>query len=133
MVDTQWGAGWAVTPARLSDRRRSDLVFYNPQTGAARLASSDGRGGFTYQARTWPAGLAVQAADLEGDGRDDLFGYSPRSGVWWTAAFSSRGVSESTGNGPQAGTRPPAISTATAAPTSSFTTRSADSASAFTR
>jgi hypothetical protein len=97
VVDTQWGAGWTVTPARLNDLRRTDLVLYNPQTGAARLASSDGRGGFTYQTRTWPAGLAVQAADLEGDGRDDLFGYSPRSGVWWTAAFSSLGITESRG------------------------------------
>ncbi len=97
VVDTQWGVGWAVTPARLSDRRRSDLVFYDSQTGAARLASSNDRGRFTYQSRTWPAGLAVQAADLEGDGRDDLFGYSPQSGAWWTAAFSSRGVSEATG------------------------------------
>ena len=97
MVDTQWGVGWAVTPARLSSRRRSDLVFYDPQTGAARLASSNDRGRFTYQSRTWPAGLTVQAADLEGDGRDDLFGYNPQSGAWWTAAFSSLGVSESTG------------------------------------
>jgi hypothetical protein len=97
VIDTSWGAGWTVTPARLSDRRRSDLVFYDPKTGAARVATSDGRGGFTSEARTWPAGLALQAADLEGDGRDDLFGYSPHSGVWWTAAFSSRGVSESIG------------------------------------
>jgi hypothetical protein len=97
VVDMPSGAGWTVTPARLSDRRRSDLVFYDPKTGASRVATSDGRGGFTYQTRAWPAGLALQAADLEGDGRDDLFGYSPRSGVWWTAAFSSLGITESRG------------------------------------
>ena len=97
VVDTKWGAGWAVTPARFSDARRSDLVFYDAQTGAARVASSDGRGGFTSQTHTWSSGLALQAADLEGDGREDLFGYSSHSGAWWTAAFSSRGVSESKG------------------------------------
>jgi hypothetical protein len=97
LVDTKWGAGWAVTPARLSDARRSDLVFYNAQSGAARVAVSDSRGGFTSQTYTWPSGLALQAADLEGDGRDDLFGYSSHSGAWWTAAFSSDGISESKG------------------------------------
>ena len=97
VADTTWGAGWAVTPARLSDPRRSDLVFYDAHTGAARVASSDGRGGFTSRTHTWSSGLALQAADFEGEGRDGLFGYDSRSGVWWTAAFSSRGVAESKG------------------------------------
>ena len=86
-----------MTPARLSDPGRSDLVFYDAQTGAARVAVSDGRGGFTSQTHTWSSGLALQAADLEGDGREDLFGYSSHTGAWWTAVFSSRGVSVSKG------------------------------------
>jgi hypothetical protein len=97
VVDTKWDAGWAVTPARLNDPRRSDLVFYDARTGAARVAVSDGRGGFTSQTHRWSSGLALQAADLEGDGREDLFGYSSQSGAWWTAAFSSAGVSVSKG------------------------------------
>src|SRR5206468_1394048 len=68
VIDTQWGAGWTVTTARLSDLHRSDIVFYNPTSGAVRLATTDGRGGFTYQSRTWPSGLALHAADFDGDG-----------------------------------------------------------------
>jgi hypothetical protein len=97
VVDTQWGAGWSVTPARLSDLRRSDLVFYDPKSGKARLAVSDGRKGFTYRDQIWTSGLMLHAADLNGDRRDDLFGYSAQSGVWLTAMFSRVGVSQSIG------------------------------------
>jgi hypothetical protein len=88
---TDWGIGWVVTPARLSDPRRSDLVFYNPTVGSARLAFSDSRGGFSYEAREWVPGLSLQAADLNGDGRDDLVGSNARTGVWLATAVT-RGV-----------------------------------------
>jgi hypothetical protein len=97
VVDKQWGAGWTLTPARLSDARRSDLVFYDPMTGAARVALSDGRGNFASQPRSWPAGLLLHAVRGAADRGDDVFGYSATTGIWFTAAFSARSYAETAG------------------------------------
>jgi hypothetical protein len=97
VTEAQWGTGSVVTVADLNDDWRSDLAFYDTLTGAARLAISEARGGFTFQTRSWTPGLTLHTADLTGDGHEGVFGYAAETGVWFTGAQTAKGWAEQTG------------------------------------
>lgn len=83
--------GWRVTVGRFGGRVGADLFFYNPDTGAWRLAVNDGRSLVATRTGIWKAGLELHALDVDGDGRDDLFGYNAERGEWMTASAGAQG------------------------------------------
>jgi hypothetical protein len=97
LTESQWSAGSSATVADLNDDARSDIVFYDAASGAARLAFSEPKGGFTFKTQSWTPGLILHAADFTATGRQGLFGYSAQSGVWFSGTQTAKGWVQQTG------------------------------------
>jgi hypothetical protein len=82
---------WQIFSADVNADRLSDVLLYQPETGAWREGLNHGDGTFDYRNGRWPANVIVRPVDLDRDGRADVFLYDRQTGGWLGAISDGLG------------------------------------------
>ena len=91
-----WSPGWTIHSGDFNGDGRTDLLFYDFETGAGFKGISDGAFDFSYVATAWSPGWQIAVLDLNGDVLDDLFLYNATTGQYFRATGSGDGTEDFT-------------------------------------